>query len=163
MTRWPGGQVIRVALAAVYDRRKLSSKDDDRYNLGFIPRARDPPRNPNHTDQRNYPRREKRDRYANHAQTPHQCAYALRDGVAKRRDEAGLGRNHISLAVNLDRDLGWRVFFGGVLVDLVVALHAQVFDCAKLVEGLHHCGVIFHWESQRDTCDFASIQVARER
>src|SRR5206468_10516786 len=57
-------------------------------------------RNPDNHEDCNHPRCEKGDCHADHAQAPHNCAGALRQGAAQRGEQAGLLRNDIALAVN---------------------------------------------------------------
>jgi hypothetical protein len=79
-------------------------------------------------DQRNYPRREKRDRYTDHAQTPHDCGRALGHGPPKRGNYATLLRNNIALTVNLDRDVRGCVRFVDLGICAILTLHTNVLD-----------------------------------
>ncbi len=83
--------------------RELASDTDA---LQFSSRTRNPYRNPNRCDNRNHPRREKGNRHANHPQAPHDGAGALSQGASQRGEQTALVRNDITLAVDLDRDIG---------------------------------------------------------
>src|SRR5206468_8066513 len=88
------------------------------------------PRDPNHYNKRNCPRREKRDCHADHAQAPHNRAGALRQCASQRREQAALLRYDVALAVNLDRDVGWRVRLIDLCVRAILTLHTNIFDFA---------------------------------
>ena len=97
MTRLRSEQVWRTALTIVgrfceTPFHALASDTDALQLLDFrSPCANYPLHDPNHRDNRDRPGREKRHRNADHAETPHDGAGALRQGASQRGEQAGLG------------------------------------------------------------------------
>ena len=69
-----------------------SASDTDALQLsGFVlSRAYHAFRNPDDHDDRNHPRREERNRHADHAQAPHDCPGALRKRASQCGERAAL-------------------------------------------------------------------------
>src|SRR6266404_409829 len=130
---------------------------------GLGPSTTDSSREPDYSNQRDDPRRKKRERHSDHTQTPHDCARALRNSSAYGRDETGVGRNNVALTINLDRQIGRRVGFVDLSAAAVLALDAHVFNFAQRVERLDERVVILHWDAQCDIRIFPTVRIAAER
>ena len=86
--------------------------------------------NPDQRNQRNHPRREKRNRHTDHPQAPHDGAGALRESAAQCGERTALVLDNVPLAVNLDRDVRRRVGLINLRACPVLALHSDVLDFA---------------------------------
>ncbi len=142
---------------------RLTQTPYDYLVLSFRARQYHAFRNPHDRDDRYHPRGEKRNRHADHAQTPHDCAGALRQGAAQRGEQAALLRNDIALAVNLNRDVSGRAGF----VDLcrrcdpgVAHSRSQLCLTSRAIASAR---VILHRHPERNVCHFAPIRIATKR
>src|SRR2546430_10000940 len=106
----------------------LRSRRGDRFHLPLG--TRDAPDDPDYGEDRNYPRGKECNRHANHPETPHDCAGALRQCPSQRGERTALMRDNVALAVNLDRDVGRRVGFINLRACAVLALDSHDLEFA---------------------------------